>query len=439
MGRPAAKMGKTTCFSHAAPTAARDTIGCEHSLDASSARTMTARLHVPAIGGAHQFAHFLPVAFELAASAACDVRIFAPSPADACEVEALAARLGRARPDIVVMDLPPAVAAMIPGALRKIARLLAWTPRLRDADAILCAERTSTILRRLPGRCPPLIHIPHGAGDRAVGFEDRFRFFDRVIVAGAKDRDRLIREGCVAAGNCSVGGPVKLAAMLRSGTDRPRLFAGKRPVILYNPHFHRRMGSGRTMARRLVETVCADDRYDLVIAPHVRLGQDLSPAARAKWESLAVPGRVLVDLGSPRSSDMSYTLAADLYIGDVSSQVYEYLVCPRPCLFVNGHGADWRGNPDYAMWRFGPVIEPVDDLGAALDHAFASWPAFREAQMARTQTAFDGIDWDAAGQVIFHGADPVERAAAIVARELVQGSAPAWTPADAEAPAPLGS
>ena len=436
-------MGEIKYSFHTVFTLARVSCGGESFVAALSnarrARMITATLHVPAIGGAHQFAHFLPVAFELAESGTCDVRIFVLSPADAGEVEALAARLGRARPQIVVMDLPFAMQAMVPGALRKITLLLAWASRLRDADAILCAERTSTILRRLPGRCPPLIHIPHGAGDRAVGFEDRFRFFDRVIVAGAKDRDRLIRECCVAEENCFVGGPVKLAAMLRTGTDRPRLFAGKRPVILYNPHFHRRMGTGPAIARRLVDTVCADDRYDLVIAPHVRLGQELNSAARAEWESLAVPGRVLVDLGSARSSDMSYTLAADLYIGDVSSQVYEYLVCPRPCLFVNGHGADWRGNPDYAMWRFGPVIDPVDDLGAALDHAFASWPAFREAQMAKTQTAFDGIDWDAAGQVIFHGADPVERAAAIVARELVQGRAPAWAPADVEALAPLSS
>lgn len=429
-------MGGITCFFHAASTAPRDSVDRDHS-HAPFARTMTARLHVPAIGGPHQFAHFLPVAFELAASTACEVRIFAPSPADAREVEALAARLGRAAPEIVVMDLPPAVRTVVPGALRKIALLLAWASRIRDADGILCAERTSTILRRLPGRCPPLIHIPHGAGDRAVGFEDRFRFFDRVIVAGAKDRDRLIRESCVAAERCSVGGPVKLAAMLRSGEHGPRLFSDERPVILYNPHFDRRMGTGPAMARRLAETVCANDRYNLVIAPHVRLAQGLGSARRAEWEALAVPGRVLVDLGSARSSDMSYTLAADLYVGDVSSQVYEYLVRPRPCLFVNGHGADWRDNPDYAMWHFGPVIEPDDDLPRALDHAFASWPAFRVAQMAQTRAAFDGIDWDAAGNVLFHGAHPVERAAAMVARELVQSSAPAWPAANPEALAPL--
>jgi hypothetical protein len=398
---------------------------------------MTPILHVPAIGGQHQFAHFLPVAFELAASGACDVRIFVPSPADAHAVQALAARLGMAAPEITVMDMPRAARASLPFALRKIAQLLAWATRIRQADAILCAERTSTILKRLPGRCPPLIHIPHGAGDRAVGFEDRFRFFDRVIVSGAKDRDRLIREGCVAADRCSVGGPVKLAAMLRPGADRPRPLSGRRPVILYNPHFHRRMGTGPLIARQLAETIRAGDRYDLIIAPHVRLAQGLGRAARAEWEALAVPGRVMVDLGSERSSDMSYTLAADLYVGDVSSQVYEYLVRPRPCLFVNGHGAQWRGNPDYAMWRFGPVIEPGADLAAAIDDAVASWPDFRQAQMAQTQAAFDGIGWDAAGHARFHGADPVQRAAAIVTRELAQGSVPAWLPGGGETLAPV--
>lgn len=430
-------MGKITSCFHAAPTAARDISGSEHPPDFPFHRVMTRTLHVPAIGGRHQFAHFLPVAFELAAGGACHVRIFVPSPEEAQAVEALATRLGMAVPEIVEMRLPRAANAVMPVALRKIAALLAWAPRIRRADAILCAERTSTILKRLPGRCPPLIHIPHGAGDRAVGFEDRFRFFDRVIVAGAKDRDRLVREGCVAAGRCSIGGPVKLASMLRPGAERPGLLSGQRPVIVYNPHFHRRMGTGPLIARQLAKAICADGRYDLVIAPHVRLAHSLGRAARAEWEALAVPGRVIVDLGSERCSDMSYTLAADLYVGDVSSQVYEYLIRPRPCLFVNGHGAQWRGNPDYAMWRFGPVIEPGADLAAAIDHAFASWPAFREAQMAQMQATFDGLGWDPSGRARFHGADPVQRAAAIIMRELAQGSAPAWTPASGEALAPL--
>src|SRR3546814_2965461 len=47
-----------------------------------------------------------------------------------------------------------------------------------------------------------------------------------------------------------------------------------------------------------------------------------------------------IDLGSERSIDMSYTGSADLYLGDVSSQVAEYLYRPRPCVFLNAQGVD---------------------------------------------------------------------------------------------------
>ena len=46
---------------------------------------------------------------------------------------------------------------------------------------------------------------------------------------------------------------------------------------------------------------------------------------------------VLVNVGTV------YVRAASLYIGDASSQVYEFLERPRPCIFVNCHGVEWRG------------------------------------------------------------------------------------------------
>ena len=379
---------------------------------------VTATVHVPAIGGSHQYLHFLPVAFELEQSRQCKVRIFAPSSDDADGIAALADRLAMPQPEIVIMKMPSTLRAMLPPAAHKIAKLLLAASRIRDCDAILCAERTSTILKRLPGYCPPLFHIPHGAGDRAVGFEDRFRHFDKVFVAGAKDRERLIAEGCCTPENCVVGGPVKLAATIRAGLKRKPLFPDDRPVILYNPHFHRRMGSGYSMARRLADAVCASDRYNLVIAPHIRMARNWNDTRKQDWQALAVNDRVIVDLGSERSVDMSYTMAADLYVGDVSSQIYEYQVRPRPCLFINGHDAAWRDNPDYAMWDMGPVIELDDDLDTAIQHAFESWPDYRAVQVKRAMAAFDGFVGDETGNACFSETDPCVRIARMIATDL---------------------
>lgn len=383
---------------------------------------MTFRLHAPAIGGPHQFAHFLPVAFELAARGAADVSIFVPSREDGQEVAELAMALGMRLPPVIEMRLPPWLAHALPAKAHKLARLLFWVRRLRTCDAILCAERTSTILKRLPGICPPLIHIPHGAGDRAVGFEGRFRFFDKVIVAGSKDRDRLVSEGVTSQDRCDVAGPIKVAALSKARAGSPALFRNRRPVLLYNPHFSKSLSSADAFVHRLVAAVANDTRYNLVVAPHIRMAQGWSARRRSEWESLAIDDRVLVDLGSRRSIDMTYTAAADLYIGDVSSQVYEFLIRPRPCLFVNAHGAAWEASENYAMWRLGEVIAPDCDVLDAIERAFATHQTFKPLQVARAQAALDGLDWDDAGMPTFASRDPIARGASLVEQAFFPGS-----------------
>lgn len=376
-----------------------------------------ARIHVLAIGGPHQLAHIVPVACELEHRFPGAATVFVPSADDAQGVHALAHKMGLPVPAVTVMTLPRTLGKLLPGALRKLARLLFWAPQITRANVLLCAERTSTILPRLFPNCPPVLHIPHGAGDRAVGFEARFQYFDHVLVAGRKDRDRLIEGGRVAAEDCTVTGPIKLSTVLGRATAQPaRLFDNARPTILYNPHFSASLGSLEAFGRRLAEAVAADGRYNLVIAPHIRLAKQSNARQRQAWESLAVPGQILVDLGSPRCCDMTYTLGADLYIGDVSSQVYEFLIRPRPCLFVNAHKAEWQGSEDYAMWTLGDVITPDHDPIAAIDAAFASHGDYLSRQKARVAYAIEGIGWDADGTPYLDGGDPAQRAAGIVAR-----------------------
>ncbi|HUD30260.1 MAG TPA: glycosyl transferase [Novosphingobium sp.] len=373
------------------------------------------RIHVLAIGGAHQFAHILPVACELESRHPGQVTMFVCTEEEAATARAQARAIGDAVPEMVVMRLPRA-AVLLPRALHKFVRLVAWAGRLCDAAAILCAERTSTILRRLRGDCPPILHIPHGAGDRAVGFEKRFTLFDHVLVAGRKDRDRLLASGFVAPGDCTVTGPIKLSTILAGATRRPPLFDNGRPTILYNPHFSKKHSSIETFGRRLVEAVARDGRYNLVVAPHVRLARRWSARERRRWEALAIPGQVVVDLCSVRCNDMTYTLGADLYVGDVSSQVYEFLVHPRPCLFVDARGIDWQDSEDYAMWHFGEVIAPGADPIAAIDRAFANHPAYVAWQRERMAYTIDGIAWTPDGSPTFRGRNAVREAADIVER-----------------------
>jgi hypothetical protein len=79
---------------------------------------------------------------------------------------------------------------------------------------------------------------------------------------------------------------------------------------------------------------------------------------------------------------MTYTQAASVYIGDASSQVYEFLRTPRPCIFVNSHRIDWRGREDYAHFRLGQVIERAEELGPALARSAELQAYFEPLQLA---------------------------------------------------------
>ena len=69
---------------------------------------------------------------------------------------------------------------------------------------------------------------------------------------------------------------------------------------------------------------------------------------------------------------MTYMRAADLYLGDCSSQIYEFLAHPRPCVFLNTLGIKTDGPTlPYYCWNFGPIVDRVEDLGMTINTALA--------------------------------------------------------------------
>ena len=344
--------------------------------------------------------HLAPVAAELARRGEMKVRAFVADDAEAGALQAIFAGLGA---DVPIATLPlPGWAALAGRAAQKwralkVPRLIAAAPMLSRCDILVAAERTSTLLKRLPGLSPFMIHIPHGAGDRAKGFERRIGLFDHVIVAGRKDRDRMIGEGVVRPEKCSVSGYIKLDAVRVLAKRYPKLFQNPRPIILYNPHFHPKLGSWRRFGRTLIEQVRAHDDYNLVVAPHVRLAEGLSAGERQAIEALAVHDRVLIDLGSARSNDMTYTLGADIYVGDVSSQVYEFLSEPRSCVFLNVGVRGWEEDPSFASWHFGAVVEDPADAYSAIVDAPIRHADFAARQKAAVVATFGPCDGTAIG------------------------------------------
>jgi hypothetical protein len=333
-----------------------------------------------------------------------DVEAYVTGAPDAAALRHLLGELGARSVPVIEMTLPPMLeraAQRVTGGGKtgklKWLRLVWWRRQIRAADLIVTLERTSTLLKRLPGQCPPIAHIPHGAGDRAKGYEGRFHYFDHLLVAGEKDRSRMIELGLAKPEQVSVTGYIKRSGLLRiHGDRRPKLFANDRPTVLYNPHFASKLASWPSFGESVIEQFSADRRFNLIVAPHVRMFELATPEIRARWEGMSDPDWLLFDTGSERSMDMTYTLAADIYLGDVSSQVYEFCANPRPCVFINAHGVEWQDDLHYAMWRLGDVIRGKDELMPAIEAAWREPDRKREEQIAAVRNSFGDPTLDAA-------------------------------------------
>ena len=270
-----------------------------------------------------------------------------------------------------------------PSLPAKIPTLLRLLPHLLAARAVVCAEQTSLWLPRLFPLRVPFIKTSHGVGSMSARDDPRRRAAALTLVPSERERASYLLRG-FDPGRIVATGYVKSG--FRQRTHARLAFAEQRPVVLYAPHWQRHRsswwaapswGGGAEVARR----IAADGRWNLIFAPHQRL-PERAPEVRDLAAELARLPNVHCDLDGFAMVDGSYTAAADLYLGDTSSQVIEFLARPRPCVFLNALGADWRGDPSYAQWTCGEVVEPEGDVLAALARAGAGHAAYAGVQAA---------------------------------------------------------
>ena len=336
---------------------------------------MTTRIAFLAVSQAHQFLHWLPAALRLAREPGVEVTVL-------CSTRAGLEFIRRYDPERLLRlkrIWAPSFGrqGLFTPPKRRLALLLnAW--RIARFPTIVTTEATSSLLCGTPGFHSRLIYLMHGAGDREGGYNPKLARFDLVLVNGPKDKRRLIARGIVSEENCLVVGYAKFELVR---PPQSPLFANGHPVALYNSHFDERLGSWFRHGAEVVRAMETIPGWNFVAAPHVKLqgGPDVRSSAP----------NVLIDRGSTRSIDMTYTDAADVYIGDISSQVYEFLRRPRPCIFLNLDRIDWRDDENYTNWHLGQVIEDVRELGPALDRAQRLQPQFEEAQRELTAKSLD--------------------------------------------------
>ena len=259
---------------------------------------------------------------------------------------------------------------------------------LSSYDAIVTpTDHVRFVRQRLKPR-PELIYVSHGIGGRAASYSSKYEAFDFVVLASRNDERRLLADGRIAKGRYAVAGYPKLETHPRRASKSP-LFANERPVVLFNPHSKRALRSWERFARPLIRHFARADDFNLVVAPHVKLFGRRPGFLWRRWERMAVADRVIVDLGSARSHDMTYTSGADIYVGDVSSQVYEFLGRPKPCVFLNAHRLKWQDNVDFPNWGLGDVVETPEEAIAAIRAAISRHPLYEQRQRDRIAEVID--------------------------------------------------
>ena len=354
----------------------------------------------------HQVAHSLPIAIELAAEALdTEVIIAVTNDRLRAEVVRLAGGAIGRNLHLVRLDLRTRLSrltARVAECALPATKLLVYGDNLdffRSLDMLVVAEKTSLILKTRYGLDRlKIVHTRHGAGDRAIGFDKASARFDHVLVSGVKIRDRLIAGAGLSPDRVTIVGYPKFDVSFAPPRLHPLLDDG-RPVVLYNPHVSPHLSSWFKLGRKILDWFVEHDEYHLIFAPHVMLFERpfvltidrlrIDRPGRINERYLRAPN-IHIDLGSRASTTMAYTDCADVYIGDVSSQVYEFMRTPRPCLFVDAHATDWQGDPNYLHWCAGPVVADLQDLEAKLATASATHATtYRAEQQRLFASSFD--------------------------------------------------
>lgn len=323
---------------------------------------------------AHQVLHAAPIAFKMSCLyPEVEVEIISSSE----EIESVSKKIGEIYPNHRVSFMRariPFPYKILETVVRNVKFIVKDAVRaynrdlFKRLDVLVTPESNSLKLKDYPELAGlKIIHTCHGAGDRAVAYHKRKANFDLVLCHGNKIRDRMMRDLEMDGSRLAVTGYPKfeVADHLAPILD---IFANGKPIVLYNPHFSNREASWRRHGLKVLEYFRNQRDYNLIFAPHILLyKRGLRHGARSLRRYRGLP-HIHVDTGSMASIDMTYTRMADIYLGDVSSQVYEFIHEPGPCIFID-NGADT--NPDNRVYHaMGDVIRDVSELPPALESAF---------------------------------------------------------------------
>ena len=254
---------------------------------------------------------------------------------------------------------------------KKIPRASVWMKKNRNYiaenfDAVVFSDfiHHKFINENSSNKTPPIFKLNHGIPGRAYAFKKDIKDFDFQFLLGPFHKQEIIKRNLLIENYKMIGYP-KLDAI--NIQDKKIFFNNNKPTVVYSPHFTQEFSSWYNLGRKILEYFYQQVDYNLIFAPHIQLfnsRKGISP--KEIDQKFFNCSHMHIDLGSQNSVDMTYMNSANIYLGDVSSQVYEFIIQPRPCIFVNVNNTNWHENIDFRFWKCGDVVESIAELKKAL-------------------------------------------------------------------------
>lgn len=244
-----------------------------------------------------------------------------------------------------------------------------YRKKLASFDAIVCSLYDDDVLRKYLGtKTPKLIFAGHGVANRAYSYLNKIKAFDYLLLVGEREHKERLQRDQLTHNNHQVTGYLKYEICKSLKSDDS--FKESKPTILYNPHWHKDYSSFYQYGFQILDFFENQDEYNLIFAPH-QLLTVRNKNLITKLEKYTKSKTIHMDLNSFRLSDMSYTKAADLYLGDSSSQALEFMLHRRrPCIFLRSNFNKHNISEQLHSWEGGMVLDSFTNIKAIINTAF---------------------------------------------------------------------
>ncbi|MDP6878906.1 MAG: hypothetical protein QGI18_09930 [Candidatus Marinimicrobia bacterium] len=212
-----------------------------------------------------------------------------------------------------------------------------------------------------------LFYLYHGVGTRSYGFEDSLNEYDFIFVPGEYHYNRLQADLSINKNKLSIVGHPKFEWQDVMNNNIKSFFNNNNPTFYYNPHWDLSLSSYKKWSKRIIQYFLNNKQFNLIFAPHPLI-KNYSSRNKINIDiEIDKSNNIILDFYSNNTIDGSYLHAADVYIGDVSSMVTDFIIKKnRSCIFINSYEIDWRNDKSFNFWNCGKVINKLEEFDSAI-------------------------------------------------------------------------